>query len=731
MLKDIRWSDDLYYQTDSSAEPLEFFSSAFEHSKSLDLLLGYFSFTAIQTLSFGFAHFLANGGKMRVVANHILSKRDKNIMIGAESEGFEESLIDLTNIPATKKKLDDKGTHFFNCIAYLIRTNRIEFILIEPKRKKGIAHYKQGIFSDGTNQVFFHGSCNFTAYGLLENLEHLDVTLDWEDSRAKVAKQQSRFEHYFNQSDQNVNYIDIQDAQLAIEREFKDKEIYELLEDEMHLNRIHSQSSQNTRIKRLLEIQELRIKKILETPKFPFTDGPRKYQEAAYENWIKNGKKGIFSMATGTGKTLTALYCLLREYQERGKYEAVIVVPTIPLAQQWEEECKKFNFQQIIPVNSKSKWEKEMGIFNTSRKFSTSSAIIIVTYASFTGAKFQAHFKQLSRETLFIADEAHNLGAGKPSTLLPLLHIQNRIGLSATIKRQYDDIGNQAIEAFFNDRAPFVIEFPMSEALDKGWLCRYDYFPHVIELNNDELEEYKEISLALIPFFDQTTGKYKDNQFVKMKLLARKRIIHKAHNKLPKFKQIMKAEFQKKGSLAYTLVYAPEGKEPNYNQVDHSLPEQTDIRLMDLYTRAISQIDESIFVRKFTSESKERESILDQFRNGQTHVLTSMKCLDEGVDIPRSEVAIFCASTGNPRQFIQRRGRVLRLHKEKTKATIHDLVVVPKIEEDSESFNMERNIFQKELERVVDFAALATNKSDSYTRLQEALNHYKLNLNDI
>ena len=483
---------------------------------------------------------------MRVVANHILSQRDKSILVGAESGEFGDSLIDLTDIPETKKRLDDRGTHFFNCIAYLIRANRLEFVLIEPKGKRGIAHYKQGVFSDGTNEVCFRGSCNFTASGLLENLEHIDVTLDWEDSRLKVANQKKRFERYFDQSDDKVNYIGIKDAQLAIEREFKDKDINELLEDEMRLNRTHNNLSQNRRIKKLFEIQEHRVKKILETPKFPFADGPRAYQSKAYDNWLKNGKKGIFSMATGTGKTLTALYCLLREYQERGKYEAVIVVPTIPLAQQWKEECKKFNFQNIISVNSKSKWEKEIGFFNTSRKFSTPSAIIIVTYASFTGAKFQAHFKQLSPESVFIADEAHNLGAGKPAALLPSLHVQNRIGLSATINRQYDDVGNQAIETFFNDSAPFVIEFPMSEALEKGWLCDYDYFPHVVELNSDELEKYKEISLALIPFFDQITGKYKDNEFVKMKLLERKRIIHKASNKLPKFSQIMKSEFQKK-----------------------------------------------------------------------------------------------------------------------------------------------------------------------------------------
>jgi superfamily II DNA or RNA helicase len=119
------------------------------------------------------------------------------------------------------------------------------------------------------------------------------------------------------------------------------------------------------------------------------------------------------------------------------------------------------------------------------------------------------------------------------------------------------------------------------------------------------------------------------------------------------------------------------------------------------------------------------------FEQRKTHVLTSMKCLDEGVDVPRSELAIFCASTGNPRQFIQRRGRVLRLHKDKIHATIHDLVVVPEVSNNESTFEMEKSLVKKELERVVDFANLAMNKTETYNSLKEVLDHYDLNLNDL
>ena len=215
-----------------------------------------------------------------------------------------------------------------------------------------------------------------------------------------------------------------------------------------------------------------------------------------------------------------------------------------------------------------------------------------------------------------------------------------------------------------------------------------------------------------------------------MLLLARKRIIHKAVNKIDAFKEILRSEFRRKENLKYTLVYVPEGLEPDYSETDIDTDTEEDISLINEYTRAVSATDDSLMVKQYTSSSKNREQILKDYEEGKVHVLTSMKCLDEGVDVPRSELAIFCSSTGNPRQFIQRRGRVLRLHREKIHAVIHDLVVVPEINENESNYNMERNLVKKELERVVDFSNLAMNKMDTYESLKSVLNYYNLNLND-
>lgn len=188
--------------------------------------------------------------------------------------------------------------------------------------------------------------------------------------------------------------------------------------------------------------------------------------------------------------------------------------------------------------------------------------------------------------------------------------------------------------------------------------------------------------------------------------------------------------------MKYTLVYVPEGNKPDSleNDMIESDVDDTSIdiadpdHLINLYTKIVSEINPTITVKKFISGIGDRTKILADFASGDLQVLTSMKCLDEGVDVPRSELAIFCASTGNPRQFIQRRGRILRQHKDKHLAIIHDLVVVPEITTANDSYNMERNLLRSELKRVSDFAKLSENADDAYTILEPVLSYYNLSL---
>ena len=732
MLNKVNWSENRDYKTGSNDEPLQFYLDALCNSKTFDLLLGYFSSSAINILSLGFANFIYSGGKMRMIINNVLSDQDKAAIIKGQEQKTFSTIYNFNDINELKESLDEYGKHFFECFSWLIANDKIDIKIIKPKKGKGISHYKSGLFSDGKNTVGFKASCNFTAYGLLENLEELDCFISGEDDRSNkfIKSQTENFDNIFDKNADFVEYLNIEDVKSAIKNNFGDKNIQELLVQEKYLLEKRKDLFENKNIKKSIKKAIDKINDFHKTetaPKFPFPLGPRPYQHEAYDNWVKNQKKGVFAMATGTGKTLTSLNCLLNQYNENGTYKAVVIVPTIALVNQWKEECVRFNFDKIITVSSKNKWPKDVSFLNSASNFIDVSFVIIVTYSSFYRKKFQNHFKNLPKDSLLIADEVHNIGSNNVSKVLPTIHLQNRIGLSATPSRKYDIFGNQKIEDFFNDKPPFVYSYTMEQAMKKDWLCKYKYFPHIVKLTDLELKEYVKKSKQLIKYFDNSTKQYKDCKAVEMLLLERKRIIHKAKNKKSAFKKILESEFYKRGNLNYTLIYVPEGVEANYDDVDVLTEDPDEIKLINEYTRVVSAIDSSIMVKQYTSSSVKRDEVIKGFSDGEIDVLTSMKCLDEGVDVPRAELAIFCASTGNPRQFIQRRGRVLRTHDDKVFAVIHDLVVVPETNDES-TYEMEKNMIKSEIERVVDFSSLSMNKPDTYDELESVLNYYNLNL---
>lgn len=472
-------------------------------------------------------------------------------------------------------------------------------------------------------------------------------------------------------------------------------------------------------------------------PKFPFPEGPRDYQKNALNAWIENKYKGFFAMATGTGKTITSLNCLLHLYREEGSYKCLILVPTISLVDQWKKECTRFGFRNIIKISSKEKgWKDAVMRIVTNSYFNLKniSYVIIATYASFAKSETCSRIEELSSSTLLIADEAHNMGSTLMLKAMKRVVFQRRIGLSATPHRQYDPQGNRSINDFFGIKDHYTFEYSMAEAIEKGVLCKYRYFPHVVNLNEDEMEQYLILSKQIAKFFHDDTEMFDDDPVLTALLLKRKRIIHKAVNKLVKFKEIINDLYREKGNLKYTMIYAPEGVCPDdsyYNVVDDrdEIEDSGDeIPLINLYTMLVAETNKYTTVEQFTARETDRDRILRDFANGVTDVLVAMKCLDEGVDVPRAENAIFCASTGNPRQFIQRRGRILRIHENKSMAYIHDLVVVPYVDYDIESFNMERSLLKRELLRVSDFAKIATNSSYTENVLKEIIEYYELNL---
>jgi superfamily II DNA or RNA helicase len=307
--------------------------------------------------------------------------------------------------------------------------------------------------------------------------------------------------------------------------------------------------------------------------------------------------------------------------------------------------------------------------------------------------------------------------------------LKRRIGLSATPRRIYDLEGTAAIEGFFKDSEPYIVSYSMEKAINNNVLTKYDYYPHIIDLTTEELNEYVELSkkIARQYFIESDISK---NQNLERLLLQRKRIIHKASNKLSKAIEILRTRYLKEGNLYYTFIYVPEGLDANISELNLELEDEG--RIINQYIKGIANIDSKILVNKIVGGMKNREQILDQFSRGDISVLTSMKCLDEGVDIPRAEHAIFCSSTGNPRQYIQRRGRVLRKHPDKTSAIIHDLVVIPIINStDKEGFKTEKSLVEGELKRVMYFASLSKNPIHSFNVFNDISKYYEIDIYSI
>lgn len=743
MLKDVFWAEDRDYKTGSEDEPLQFYLDALCNSNSFDLLLGYFSSSAINLLSVGFANFIYSGGKMRAVINNVLSENDKKaIELGQKKDGFSTA-YNFNNIKDLKECLDEYGKHFFECFAWLIANDRIEIKIIKPKNGKGIAHYKSGVFKDGENAISYKSSCNFTYYGFVENLEELECRLSWDENQSKrsVEKQIKDFDKIFSGNSENIEYLNIEDTIVAIKNEFGDRNIHELLIQEKELLEKRSNSFNNSKIKKSVKIAIEQINdfdKIEKSPKFPYLEGPRSYQIKAYKNWVANDRKGLFAMATGTGKTITSLNCILEDYKINNFYKFIVLVPTISLATQWEKEItKKFNFEEVTICSSlNNNWEESVRSYGRNiRLGNEANFCILLTYATFRGKRFQNLFNDLFRDEFknitLIADEAHTFGSTNLLKVLPV-GIEKRIGLSATPERQYDEIGELELSNFFNSFPPkYTFDYNMQKAIDDKVLCKYYYYPMIVELETEELNAYREITRELTRFLDPKTGRYKDDPYINMLLIKRKNIIHKASKKANCLTDIV--DSIGKENFKYAFIYVPEGYETNYGDNDFDQNNEDDHAIIDLYTNLLYK-KYKFKLKKFTGETKQREEILSQFSTEKLEALLAMKCLDEGVDIPQTQYAIFCSSTGNPRQYIQRRGRVLRYHGKKQYAYIYDMIVKPILDvttTDPNQIKLEKNILMSELKRLVNFAVLAENKLDCLSKLEDLCYSFGIDIYDL
>jgi superfamily II DNA or RNA helicase len=706
------------YSTGRKDLPIDFCELALSNSTKLDIGLGYFSSASFNILSVGFARFICNNGNMRLYINQYLTEDDYKLLQNNETVDFEERI--LQSFFTLKKTLSKRDEHFFQCLSYLIQRNRIEIKIVIPK-DGGLAHEKFGIFTDeNSDKVAFTGSMNLTAAALVKNIETIECTCSWKsaDSRERIEISEQDFTEIWTGKNESVLVFPAKKFCQEIIKTYPKVDSDELLLQEKEIIK---------KLRNKQEAESLTENKAIQPPHFPYKypDGARPYQIEAYEAWVKNNKQGIFAMATGTGKTITSLNCALQEYQHDGLYQLLILVPTIALVEQWIEEISLFDFKNIIEVYSEnSQWRKQIvTLKNKVQRGNKENFVIVSTYQSFTNDDFQQILQKLPDSILLIADEAHNIGSENVRAAFRKMKIKKRIALSATPNRIYDQEGTTELEGFFNDKPPYVYSFPMSQAIKEGRLMEYCYYPKMAYLNELEMEKYAEYTKKLLNLLDSKTGKFKNENEATKLLLLRKQVLHKAEDKMRVLREIVTEIGEDK--LKYCFVYVPEGYSEND---DESILQRMLNTIKDEFPKTTCNTYTG------NNNKKERTAILSGFENNDINVLLAMKCLDEGVDVPRAEYGIFASSTGNPRQFIQRRGRLLRKHPDKTFAHIYDMIVVPNFQSSHYSndfFKMEKSLVRGELARVAYFADLATNTHSAKEVLQELADHYQLNLSEL
>lgn len=425
------------------------------------------------------------------------------------------------------------------------------------------------------------------------------------------------------------------------------------------------------------------------------------YQEQAINAWRQNKGRGIFAMATGSGKTLTALALATRVARKNRPLVVVVVCPFINLCNQWMEEIAAFHLRSVPCFEGRHRWEALLIEAYQSISVGLESAIaIITTTRTFQSPAFQSQLRMRveTQHHLLIADEVHNLGAAKIQKYLPE-EIRLRVGLSATPERHMDPEGTQALFDYFGD---IVYEYPIARAIAEGRLCSYYYYPHIVQLTENETIEYQEITEKL----GRLIGSDEDSELGQAALsllIRRSRLLAGAENKLDVLDQVLR-DLPEKPRQA--LFYCGDGR-----TTDKIAAEE--VRQIEAVARLLGQ-SHGLRVRNFTyrEKSKEREKILRDLASGFLDGVVAIRCLDEGIDLPDLRIGFLLASSTNPRQFIQRRGRLLRHAANKDFAIIHDFIIEPpdfggSLSDDA--YNLERRFFKRELSRILDFCNTAEN----------------------
>lgn len=660
--------------------------------------VAYFSSSSLLEISIGVCALAKRGGKIKLVTSPCLSKED----IEAIKEGYLKRNEVIKN--ALLSKLDEVTEEFekdrLDLLANLIAMNILEIKIVLIEGGTGIFHEKVGIIEDDFgNKVAFSGSMNESETAFKKNYETIDVFCNWKigDETRRFEKKFDAFENMWNGKDKGIEVIDFPEISEEIIKKYRRREQVDFSVD----MREYCKDNSKEKIKKSLGARLPKEYKL------------RDYQEEAIKNWINNNYRGIFDMATGTGKTLTALGAIAKLSEKlQDKLGVIIVCPFQHLVEQWVEDIKKFNMKPIVGFSSSPQkdWKDRLKLAIRKLNYDDSNNFFcfICTNATFSSREVQNLLQKSKKSLLLVVDEAHNFGAISIRKLL-IEKYNYRLALSATFDRYMDEEGTSELYNFFEKK---VIEYPLKKAIEEKMLTPYYYYPIVVYLTVTELKKYNELSKKIKKEsrIDEK-GKVTLSELGKILILKRARIIAGAFNKIETLKKNLEKYKEEKNILVYCGATNILSEEADFSNTDISDTKQIDCVQQMMYQKL------GMKVAKFTANEsiEERLKIKDSFvsKDG-IQAIVAIKCLDEGVNIPGIKTAFILASTTNPKEYIQRRGRVLRKAEGKEYAEIYDFITLPRHLNEAKVLSKEKleydiSLVTREVRRMKEFSNLSKN----------------------
>jgi superfamily II DNA or RNA helicase len=675
--------------------------------------VGYFSSNVLNQIADGIVALANNNGNIQLVASPFLSDDDiEAIKKGYELRNIMKQAI-IREMHEVKNPFEEKR---LNILANLIADDvlDIKIAYTETRSSMSMYHEKMGIIADKEeNTIAFSGSMNESQNALMNNYEVIDVWCSWksEEQSNKVNGKNIAFTSIWNDTEPNIRIVDFPELKQEILDRYKRTAI-----------RNYS----------FLEIGEFEqpTEEIISKSWFKKPDNyPNyfEYQLQAMNVWKEHGYRGIFDMATGTGKTLTALGALELLCNEINNCLGVIIVcPYQHLIEQWAEDIKAYGVNPLICYSAYD-WKKQFKYALSDYACgATTNFCIITTNDTLATEYFQKEVDKLRGNVCLVVDEAHNFGATRQLQCMKEV-FNYRLALSATLERRYDEYGTNKLLEYFGEKC---IEYSLKRAIRDEKLTPYYYYPIPIYFESDELEEYNELTEKIVKILiNNGSDKNKLPEAAEILLIKRARIVAAARGKLKALYDIIKEEYI---NDSHILVYcgATTVKNSSYKE---GIADNEERRQISIVVDMLGN-DLGMRVRKFTSEesSKDRELIKSDFADGDMlKALVAIRCLDEGVNIPDIKTAFILASSTNPKEYIQRRGRVLRKAPNKSFAKIYDFITLPRSLDKplptGANLNSEYSLIRREYERMEDFACLAENTSDVIKLQDKISNYYKTN----